>query len=214
MKRLIDILFAGPLLVAGLPFCLPIMLLLALTGEGEIFYAQKRIGYRGREFELLKFATMVKDSPSMGTGTVTVPDDPRVLPVGRVLRKTKINELPQLWNVLRGDMTLVGPRPLAEQDFVCYDAETRAAIVTVRPGLTGVGSIVFRDEEAALADSALDPVRAYREEIAPRKGELERWYVRNHSPLLDLRLLVVTGLVVLFPTARFPFRLIPELPMQ
>lgn len=200
-KRLLDISLAGLLLVLVSPLLLTVMAILVLTGEHEVFYAQTRVGRFGRPFRLLKFVTMLKGSSKMGTGTLTIPNDPRVLPVGRVLRKTKINELPQLWNVVRGDMSLVGPRPLAEGDFACYDEEVQQQVVTVRPGLTGVGSIVFRDEEERLAESELPPLECYRQEIAPRKGALEVWYVQNQSLVLDFKLLTLTAVAVLAPNS-------------
>jgi lipopolysaccharide/colanic/teichoic acid biosynthesis glycosyltransferase len=201
-KRVFDVVAASMMLLLAIPISLPIVAVLALTGEREIFYGQIRIGRGGRPFKLLKFATMLKDSPNLGTGTVTIQSDPRVLPVGRVLRKTKLNELPQIWNVLRGDMSLVGPRPLTPQDLGCYSDRVREKILGVRPGLTGVGSVVFRDEESLLAHSSLPPLEAYRQEIAPHKGRLECWYVDQHSLLLDLKLLVLTMLVVLWPKNR------------
>lgn len=209
-KRLLDIVVASILLVLVLPACLPIIAVLAVTGEREIFYAQIRVGAVGRRFKLLKFATMLKDSPNIGTGTVTVKGDPRVLPVGRVLRKTKLNELPQIWNVLRGDMSLVGPRPLAEQDFAYYLPEVQTKIVQVKPGLTGLGSVVFRDEEAVLANSDLPPIEAYRQEVAPYKGRLESWYVDHRTIWLDLKLLILTAIVVLLPRGRWSTRWLPE----
>lgn len=212
VKRLLDLAVASVMLLLVLPVCLPIVAILAVTGEREIFYAQTRVGLRGRRFSLLKFATMLKDSPNMGTGTVTVAGDPRVLPVGRVLRKTKLNELPQLWNVLRGDMSLVGPRPLAEQDFACYTVDVQDKVVQVRPGLTGVGSVVFRDEEVLLARSDLPPLEAYRQEIAPYKGQLECWYVDHWSLRLDLKLLLLTGIVVLLPASRWYENWLTDLP--
>lgn len=202
MKRLLDITAAGLLTLLVLPIGLLIALVLACTGEREIFYAQTRIGRDGRRFQLLKFVTMLKNSPNMGTGTLTLPNDPRVLPVGRVLRKTKLNELPQLLNVLKGDMSLVGPRPLAPQDFDCYSPEVRREIVKVRPGLTGVGSIVFRDEERVIAESDAPPLDCYRQEIAPRKGKLELWYIENQSLALDLKLLLLTAVAVVSPGTR------------
>ena len=211
VKRLFDVAVASALLVLVLPLCLPIIAVLAVTGEREIFYAQRRVGLGGRLFDLLKFATMLKDSPNLGTGTVTVRGDPRVLPIGRILRKTKLNELPQIWNVLRGDMSLVGPRPLAEQDFAYYPPEVREQITRVRPGLTGLGSVVFRDEEALLAKSQLPPIEAYRTEVAPSKGRLECWYVSNQTLSLDLKLLVLTVIVVLLPASRWPLRWLPSL---
>lgn len=212
VKRLLDIVIAGVMMTLALPVCLPVVAVLAVTGEREIFYRQTRIGMGRRPFGLLKFATMLKDSPNMGTGTVTVQGDPRVLPVGRILRRTKLNELPQVWNVLRGDMSLVGPRPLAAQDFSCYPPEVQSKITRVRPGLTGIGSVVFRDEEAVLARSRLPPVEAYRIEVAPRKGQLECWYVDHRTLWLDLKLLVLTPLVILFPGSRLYERWLPGLP--
>lgn len=211
-KRLLDITLALAGVVLTLPLCLSIVMVLACTGEREIFYVQRRIGRGGRRFPLFKFATMLKNSPQMGTGTVTTANDSRVLPVGRFLRKTKLNELPQLWNIVRGDMSLVGPRPLAEQDFACYSPEVRAKIVEVRPGLTGIGSVVFRDEERILAGSDLPPIEAYRSQIAPRKGRLELWYIENRSLALDLRVLALTVVAVAWPRSRLHERILPGIP--
>ena len=208
VKRLLDILVAGLLTLLVLPIGLIVALILRLTGEGEVFYAQTRIGRDGEPFRLLKFVTMVKDSAKMGTGTVTVPGDPRVLPVGRVLRKMKLNELPQLLNVLRGDMSLVGPRPLTAQTFGCYPPEVQRRVVEVPPGVTGIGSIVFRDEESIIAASKLPAIDCYRQEIAPYKGRLELWYVDNRSLWLDLQLLALTAVAVAAPSSRLHERLL------
>ena len=117
MDRLLDILLSGIALLVFSPLMIPISIILKLTGEGEIFFLQERIGKGGHKFKLIKFATMLKNSANIGTGTVTVKGDPRVLPVGKFLRKTKINELPQLLNILVGDMSVIGPRPLTSQTF-------------------------------------------------------------------------------------------------
>lgn len=212
MKRFLDITLTALLLVPVFPVGLIIAALLSFTGEREIFYAQTRIGKDGRRFGLLKFATMLKDSPKLGTGTLTVPNDPRVLPIGRLLRGTKLNELPQLLNVLKGDMSLVGPRPLTPDVFDYYSPRVRRRIVGVRPGLTGVGSIVFRDEERILAQSQRSPKDCHREEIAPHKGELEVWYVENRSLLLDLKLLLLTVVAVLVPESRLHERVLRGMP--
>ena len=111
MQRLFDIIFSGIALVLLSPLLLPLMFILRVTGEGEIFFPQSRVGRGGKHFKLYKFATMLKDSPNMGTGTVTVKNDPRILPIGGFLRKTKVNELPQLINIFNGDMSVIGPRP-------------------------------------------------------------------------------------------------------
>src|SRR5689334_22110935 len=116
-KRLIDILFAMTVLIIELPMFFVIMLLLLIAGEGQVFYRQERIGYKNRPFKIFKFATMKKDSDNTGTGDITIKNDPRLLPLGKFLRKTKLNELPQIFNILTGEMTLVGPRPLMHKGF-------------------------------------------------------------------------------------------------
>ena len=146
-KRLLDITVALIAIIILLPLLLAIMIGLKLTGEGYIFYKQKRIGRNNKYFEILKFATMLKDSPNMGSGSITLRNDPRVTPMGGFLRKTKINELPQIFNILLGDISLVGPRPLVDKTFNAYTEGVRSVIYKVKPGLTGIGSIVFRDEE-------------------------------------------------------------------
>ena len=147
MERIFDIILSSLALLVCFPLMLPLAVILKSTGEGEIFFIQDRIGKKGKVFGLFKFATMLKDSPNIGTGTVTMKNDPRVLPVGKFLRKTKINELPQLLNILFGQMSIIGPRPLTIQTFSAYSVDTQNIIKQVRPGLSGVGSIIFRGEE-------------------------------------------------------------------
>ena len=180
MERFFDILFSGAALLTLSPILIPILIILKLTGEGEIFFLQERVGIRGRKFKLFKFATMLKNSPNIGTGTVTLKGDPRVLPVGRFLRKTKINELPQLLNIFLGDMSVIGPRPLTVETFEAYSNNTQNLIKQVRPGLSGIGSIIFRNEEEIMhgANASID---FYTNVIAPYKGELEEWFVSNKS---------------------------------
>ncbi len=211
MQRLLDILFSGIALLVLSPFLVPVALILRFTGEGEIFFRQSRVGRDGRMFHLLKFATMLKNSPNMGTGTVTLKDDPRVLPFGRFLRKTKLNELPQLLNIFLGDMSIIGPRPQTSRCFNAFPERSQAAIVTVPPGLSGVGSIVFRREEEMM-HAAKDPDRFYDHVIAPYKGLLEEWYVRRRSVGLYLHLIVLTAWVVLFPRSSIVWRSFPDLP--
>ena len=179
-QRILDIFFSGLALLFLSPLLLPIALLLRLTGEGEIFFLQERVGKDGKPFKLYKFATMLKNSPNIGTGTVTMKNDPRVLPMGRFLRKTKINELPQLLNIFLGDMSVVGPRPQARKNFNAFPQQLQEIIVKVKPGLSGLGPIVFRGEEDILADHA-GSVDFYDNVIAPYKGQVEAWYVRNQS---------------------------------
>lgn len=211
MQRLLDIVLSLGALCLLAPLLLPLALVLRLSGEGDVFYVQQRVGLGGRMFGLYKFATMLRDSPAMGTGTITVKDDPRVLPVGRFLRRTKLNELPQLLNVLLGDMSLVGPRPQTPRCFAAFPARSQACITRVRPGLTGVGSLVFRDEEA-LMDGAADPDRLYDTVIMPYKGRLEEWYVGNASLGVYLKLLALTVLVLAGVDRRVVWSALPGLP--
>lgn len=211
MQRILDVAFAGLALLLLSPLLLPVAIVLRLTGEQEVFFRQSRVGRHGRPFGLLKFATMLKNSPQMATGTVTVKDDPRVLPFGRLLRKTKINELPQLLNILSGDMSIIGPRPQTARCFAAFPAKAQETIVTVRPGLSGIGSIVFRDEEELMHASA-DPERFYDAVIMPYKGLLEEWFVANQSLKTYLACIALTAWVVLFPKSQIVWKVFPTLP--
>lgn len=211
MQRFFDLLFAGLALVCLAPLLLPVVLILRQTGEGEIFFKQQRVGRNGRSFALLKFATMLKDSPNLGTGTITTKDDPRVLPFGKFLRKTKINELPQLINIFKGDMSVIGPRPQTQRCFDAFPKQSQEVIVRVRPGLSGIGSVVFRGEEDML-DAATDPNHLYDEVIMPYKGQLEEWYVVNQSLRLYFQLISMTIWVVLFPSSRVIWQAFKNLP--
>lgn len=212
MQRFFDILFSGLALVVFSPFLIPIAIALKLTGEGEIFYVQQRIGKGGKLFGLLKFATMLKDSPNMAMGTVTVKNDPRVLPFGGFLRKTKINELPQLLNIFLGDMSVIGPRPQTERCFLAYPQNSQDAIVQVTPGLSGIGSIVFRDEESILDNPEIDRLKFYDEVIAPYKGELEQWYVKHQNLYTYFMLIGLTVWVVLFSDSKVYKSIFSDLP--
>jgi lipopolysaccharide/colanic/teichoic acid biosynthesis glycosyltransferase len=211
MQRLLDILFSSLALIVLSPLLLPIVLILKFSGEGEVFFLQERVGKAGKPFNLYKFATMLKNSPSVGTGTVTMKNDPRILPVGHFLRKTKINELPQLLNIFFGDMSVVGPRPQTKTCFEAFPLELQQEIVSVKPGLSGVGPIVFRGEEEILAgqDGSLE---FYDKVIAPYKGMVEAWYVRNRSIYVYFKVIVITLWVVLFPTSTIVWRVFESLP--
>ena len=211
-KRILDLFIAGAALLVLLPLLLPLMIILRLTGEGEVFYAQERIGYKGIKFKLLKFATMLKNSPNIGARTITTKNDPRVLPLGRFLRKTKINELPQIFNVLKGDMSIVGPRPQTEECYRYFPEKDREKIYASKPGITGIGSIVFRDEEEIIARSGKDYATSFREDVQPYKQALELWYLENQSFLVDLKLVFLTGLVILFPGTTLHKRWLDGLP--
>lgn len=211
MQRAFDILFAGIALVALSPVFLPVMIILRLTGEGEVFYCQQRVGRGGTMFGVWKFATMLKDSPNMGTGTVTLKSDPRVLPLGRFLRKTKINELPQLLNIFNGTMSIIGPRPQTRRCFDAFPVASQQAIVTVRPGLSGIGSIVFRNEEELMHADA-DPDRLYDDVIMPFKGRLEEWYSQHRTLSTYFKLIMLTAWIVVMPRLNVVWWVCPGLP--
>ena len=214
MKRFLDIVLSFLALVVLAPFLLPVVVILRFTGEGEVFYIQERAGSGGNSFGLYKFATMLKNSPNIGAGEITVRGDPRVLPFGKFLRKTKLNELPQLWNIFIGDMSVVGPRPMVLNTYAHYPEGARQKLNTIRPGLTGIGSIIFRDEERYLADRD-EPMEFYREHIIPYKSDLELWFVANNTLWSYIKIIFVTAWVVVFPSSNIvdkAFDGIPSLP--
>ena len=213
-KRLTDIMLSGFAIIVLSPLLVPVMIILKCTGEHDIFYGQERIGYRNKRFKILKFATMLRDSPHMPGGLHTTHGDPRVLPFGRFLRKTKINELPQLFNIFRGDMSIVGPRPLVDKTFAPYPDEVKASIYTVKPGLTGIGSVVFRDEESLLSRSGMPADECYAKVIAPYKGALEMWYLKHLGFWTDAKLIFLTAWVILFPSSTLTERLFGDLPRR
>ncbi len=215
VKRFFDIILASLVLVCLLPIFIPIMIGLKLTGEGEIFYFQKRIGYKNKYFNIWKFATMLKNSPNIGTGSITLRKDPRVLPMGHFLRKTKINELPQILNVLNGELSIVGPRPLVDQTFNAYSPAIQAIVYNSKPGITGIGSLVFRDEEGLFETSTeKDPHVFYKKVIAPYKGALEEWYQLNISFQTDFKIIFLTAWAIIFPKSELVYNWFPTLPKR
>jgi lipopolysaccharide/colanic/teichoic acid biosynthesis glycosyltransferase len=210
--RLLDILFSSLALSLLLPLFILVALILRLTGEGEIFFSQKRVGKGGHIFNLLKFATMLKDSPSIGTGTVTLKDDPRVLPFGKFLRKTKINELPQLINILVGNMSVVGPRPQTPRCFEVFPKNLQPIISSIRPGLSGLGPVVFRNEENILSESRKS-VDFYDQVIAPYKGDIEAYYTSIIGIFSYFKIIFLTLWVVIFPTSGAVWKIFPNIPL-
>jgi lipopolysaccharide/colanic/teichoic acid biosynthesis glycosyltransferase len=211
MQRFLDIAFSVLALAVLSPLLVPIVCILSVTGEKEVFYYQERVGRGGRLFGLMKFATMLKNSPNIGAGDITVRDDPRVLPIGKFLRKTKLNELPQLWNIVIGDMSIVGPRPMVPNTYAHYPQTAQEKLNSVKPGLTGIGSIIFRDEERFLAGQK-DPMQFYRNNIIPYKSDLEIWFVENRSLYLYSKIIFVTAWVVLFPKSNISENAFVDLP--
>ena len=196
--RILDLIISISGLIILLPVILIIIFVLSITGEKEIFYTQYRVGKNLKKFKLFKFATMLKNSEKIGSKTITIRGDERVLPFGRILRMTKLNELPQILNIINGSMSLVGPRPLLEKQFMMYNVDSQKVISSVKPGLTGVGSLVFRDEEK-LFENNINPDEIYQSFISPIKAELESWYVQNLSISLYLKIIFLTGISILFP---------------
>ena len=211
MERFFDILFSVLALLILSPLLVPIVIILKCSGEGEVFFLQDRIGKDGKLFKLFKFASMLKDSPNLGTGTVTMRGDPRVLPVGKFLRKTKINELPQLLNIFFGDMSVIGPRPLTVETFGSYSDITQSIIKQVRPGLSGIGSIIFRQEEDIMY-GATASVDFYRNVIAPYKGALEEWFVVNKGLYIYFMAIFTTVWAILFSKTKVAWILFKGLP--
>lgn len=213
--RLLDVLLS----IAGIFLLLPLFILISfilkITGENKILYKQKRVGKNKNFFYLYKFATMLSDSPNIGSGELTQYNDPRVLPVGKFLRKTKINELPQLFNILIGDMSIIGPRPQTKKYFNLFSKDTQTIISQNKPGLSGVASIIFRDEEELLR-YASDPISLDDNVLTPYKGELEIWYANNRSLFLYISLIIITSIVVILPKSNFGFFFngIPALPEE
>jgi len=189
------------------------MTILKLTGEGFVFYKQERVGIDGKMFHMLKFATMFKNSPNMKGGNITAKSDPRILPVGRFLRKYKLNELPQIINVLIGDMSIIGRRPTVKEHFDFYDSEVKNIISKLKPGLSGVSSIVFRDEENYfIENSPKNNELIYQNKIAPFKGELEMWYYRNQSFIVDVLLIFITIFSIVKPSSNLHNIIFKDLP--
>lgn len=216
IQRILDIFFSGIGILILIPLFILCTFVLKFTGEGEIFYKQIRVGKNGIDFKLLKFATMLKNSPNIGSREITIKNDPRVLPIGRFLRKSKINELPQLWNIFVGDMSVVGPRPMVQSTYVNYPIDVRCKLDTIRPGLTGIGSIYFRNEERFLAKHH-NPIEFYIEQIIPIKIDLELWFLENNSLWLYFKIIFVTAWVVVFPSSDIAdkaFKGAPKLPKK
>jgi len=216
MIRFFDIIFSLISILMLLPLFALTSFILKVTGEGEIFYKQERVGKGGRNFLLYKFATMKKNSSEIGTGTITIKNDPRVLPIGKILRKTKINELPQLLNIIKGDMSLIGPRPLTDETFSFYDKDAQNIIKSVKPGLSGIGSIAFSNEENILK-SEVTSREFYEKIVSKYKAQLEIWFIDNQSTFKYFSLILLTVIVLLLKNNKllwFAFKSLPKPPPE
>jgi len=199
MKRIFDIVMATTGLAMLSPLLLWITWRIRQEDHGPVFYRGARVGFQGRVFHILKFRTMVLDAEKLG-GSSTSDDDPRITKIGKTLRKYKLDELPQLFNVLTGEMSLVGPRPEIKRYTDLYTEEQKA-IFTVRPGITDWASLWNSDEGAVLA-GAEDPDKAFEELIQPTKLKLQLKYVHERSFWVDLKIIVLTLLAVVSPTSQ------------
>ncbi|MBK9255884.1 MAG: sugar transferase [Saprospiraceae bacterium] len=217
IKRFFDIIASLIALIILSPLLIPITIGLKLTGEGYVFYLQERVGFKNKLFNIYKFATMLKDSPNMAGGLITTKKDPRLTPLGGFLRASKINELPQLINILNGDMSVVGPRPLMQKSFDTYPEEVQNVIYNVKPGLTGIGSIIFRDEETLITevrDSGGDTWDFYQNKIYPFKGQVEQWYQSHQSFYVDFMCIFLTAWVIIFPKSNLIYMVFRSLPQR
>lgn len=198
-KRVLDLVLATAGLVATGPALAVIAMAIRLDSAGPVIFVQERVGRQGRPFRIYKFRTLHHDS---GGSLVTASGDRRVTRVGALLRRTKLDELVQLWNVVRGDMSLVGPRPEVPTYADLWPSDFRPLILSVRPGITDPVSLAFRDEADELARVA-DPEQHYRTVLLPHKARLYAEYVQNRSLLGDVVILAQTVATLVRPRANF-----------
>lgn len=190
LKRAVDILLSSVALLLLAPLFLVVALLIKLDSPGPVFYRGLRVGRYGRPFRMYKFRTMVANAERIGPSS-TAADDPRITRVGRWLRRLNLDELPQFINVLRGEMSVVGPRPDIPEVVEMYPEEERKAVLSVRPGITDWATLWIRDEGARLQGSE-DPHQKYLEEIWPEKRRLQLKYVREYSLWTDTKIILLT----------------------
>jgi len=216
MTRFFDILFSLVALIILAPLFIVVSIILILSGEHEIFYLQNRIGSDNEIIKVFKFATMLKNSVNMKGGVLTQQNDPRILPFGSFLRRTKINELPQLFNIFLGTMSFVGPRPQAKAHYDLYTEDQKHYISRMRPGLTGIGSLAFRDEESILSRSQHSFDYTHDNIIAPYKGDLEKWFYHNRCIFLYFKIIILTVLGVISSEINILHRFegIPDVPKE
>jgi lipopolysaccharide/colanic/teichoic acid biosynthesis glycosyltransferase len=200
MKLLFDILFSFLGLAVFSPFMAALALLIKREDGGPVFYRGRRVGRHGRTFRIFKFRTMVINADKMG-GPSTPNNDPRITNIGKFLRKYKLDELPQLINVLKGDMSIVGPRPEVQR-YVNMFSDEEKSILSVRPGLTDWASL-WNIDEGSFLEGSENPERAYMEKIRPRKLELQLKYVKERSLMTDMKIIVLTLKNILFPKNRY-----------
>jgi lipopolysaccharide/colanic/teichoic acid biosynthesis glycosyltransferase len=195
VKRSFDFIVALIALMIVSPVLLVLAAIIKLSSPGPVFYRGVRIGRNGVPFRIFKFRTMVVNAEKLG-GSATAEDDPRITPIGRFIRRNKLDEFPQFMNVLIGDMSLVGPRPEVKKYVDMYTDEEKA-ILDLRPGITDWASI-WNSNEAAVLEGSTDPEKTYEELIRPTKLALQLFYARNHSLIVDVKILFHTFWKLLF----------------
>jgi lipopolysaccharide/colanic/teichoic acid biosynthesis glycosyltransferase len=209
---MLDVLLSLVLILLLSPVLAIIALILRFTGEGDVLFNQPRVGLNQVEFRVHKFVTMKRGSERIST--ITEKRDPRILPFGRILRFTKLNEFPQLFNVFKGEMSFVGPRPLSRENFNSYPEGMKDQIyIGIKPGITGIGSVLFRHEEDILFRMKTPKEMGYAD-IMKVKGKAELWYREKRNLLIDIALLTITGWAILFPRSELLFLVFRHLPFK
>ena len=193
-KRLFDIIVSLIGLILTLPILILIAILIKKESKGPVFYKGERVGKNGKSFKIFKFRTMVPNAEKLG-GPSTAGDDPRLLKIGPFLKKYQLDELPQLINVIKGEMSLVGPRPEVKMYVDMMTEEERKIILSIKPGLTDLASL-WNFHESEILKGSLDPEKTYQEKIRPTKIKLQLEYVKNRSFLLDLKIILRTILKI------------------
>lgn len=193
IKRLLDIILSLVGLVVASPILLSVMFLVWKQDRHSPFYVAERMGKKEKPFKMVKLRSMIKNADAQGVDSTSA-NDMRITPVGHFIRSYKLDELTQLWNVLKGDMSLVGPRPNVKRETDLYTSEEKK-LLTVKPGITDFASIVFSDEGEILADKA-DPDIAYNQLIRPGKSRLGLFYIEHKNILVDLLLIAFTALAI------------------
>lgn len=216
MIRILDFSLSFLAIIILFPLSILLIFILRFSGEGEIFFIQRRIGIRAKPFNLIKFATMLKDSPSIGSGLITIKNDSRILPFGHFLRRSKINELPQLINILKGEMSFIGPRPLTLESFNSYPHSLKPKLRHIKPGLSGLASLLLRNEEEILSKVS-NPKYFHSNTLAPFKAETEVWYYDKRNLANYFFLIFLTIFIVLKPKTKILnvfFKDKPKMPQE
>lgn len=195
VKRFFDMAVAGGGLLLLAPFFLIIAVLIRLQSPGPVFFRQQRVGRAGKVFRIHKFRTMHTGADLTGP-SITLVDDHRITGLGRILRRYKVDELPQLIDVLKGDMSLVGPRPEVPEYVALYPASVRRLVLSVRPGITDTASLHFFDE-SELLQKQKNPERYYQEELIPIKLQYAQHYIEHQSLIMDIRIILMTIIKIL-----------------